>query len=175
MPQQGVIGFTGQNVYWDGRQIRAGFIPGHAQAFGQVYTGGGGVGGPYQRSTGEGSISMSIQQNPLMGGMPGWPVQPGFGGSATTAQIQGMVQLSQMTLQQILTIFGGGGGWNGGWNGWQQPGIVQPGFPQPGMMPQTCVSGIAVDLQWSPQGNVLYDGWVYLYLNNSQNGYKMYF
>jgi hypothetical protein len=170
--QQGTIGFSGQGVHWDGRVLKAGAIP-RQQVYGQVITGGGGAGGPYGRSTGEGSISMNIQGGGQMGFplQPGFPQQPGFPGvgSATTANIQGMVQVSSTTMNLIMSQFGG----------FQNTGFQQPGY-MPGYYPQqpqsqVCVSGVAIDLQWNPQANMLYGGWVYLYLNNSQNGYRLYF
>src|SRR5690242_15746492 len=43
----GQLGFSATGIYWDGRNLHAGLIPGYTQTFGQVVVGAGGAGGPY--------------------------------------------------------------------------------------------------------------------------------
>ena len=175
---QGTIGFNAMNIYWDGRAIVAGNVP-YKSPSGQVTIGQGGQGGPYTRSGVDGVLSMQITQNAAYGGYPQQPQYPQYGGtyggqtSATTANATGMVQISSAVLQEIITRYGGySGGYQQPYNPYQPGGMPQP--YQPYQQPQTCVSGLAIEGNWSPTGG-FYNTWVYLYMNNTQHGERLYF
>jgi hypothetical protein len=171
------IPMTGTNIYFDWANIRGGQIPG-GMTFGQMLQGGITSGGPYQRSGVDGVISLNIIPNtatypggyypgPYQGSYPG--TTPSYQGPATTANLTGYVSISQVTQQDILATFGGTYGGTYG-------GIT----PYPGTMPQPysptnvpCVTGIAIDV--GHYNNIIYGGNVYLYLNNTQHGYALYF
>jgi hypothetical protein len=167
--QAGMIGFNAMNIYWDGRNILAGQVP-YKTASGQVMIGAGGTGGPYTRSGVDGVLSMQITQTPTYGGYQPQPYSGTTG--ATTANATGYVQISSAALQDLMNQYGGG--MYGG--GYQPYNPYQPGgMPQPGMyQPQTCVSGLAIEGQWAPSSG-FYGTWVYVYLNNTQHGYRLYF
>ncbi|MGZ3696946.1 MAG: hypothetical protein ACXWP5_02535 [Bdellovibrionota bacterium] len=118
----------------------------------------------------------------------------GYGGYGTTggATMTGYVQPSQAVLQDIMYQngysygsgypYGGtyGGGTYGSPFGGSYPYSPYPTSPYPTSpyptapaAPQICVSGVAVDL--GIYNSTLYGGKVYLYLNNTQHGYIMYF
>lgn len=179
VPITGQIPFIATNIYFSWVNIVGGQVPGNPQAQGTVIVGGSATGGPFQRqSQSDGFISMSITPNaPAQQSPQGTP----FGGgmqAPTTANATGFIQMSQLVQNDIYATFGGGAGigYPGGMPMGQpgmQPGMPQPGMPQ-GTTPQNiCVSGIALDL--GHKDYLIHSGTVYLYLNNSQHGYKMFF
>lgn len=161
------IPFTANNIYFSSVNIRAGMIPGSG-AVGQVIVGGAAVGGPYQRSGVDGVISMSITPTSSMypTTYPSISAYPTTGTNTgpTIASASGFVTISTITQQDILYKFNGTSGYNT-----YLPGVV----PQTMATNYPCVSGIAIDV--GHYYNTIYGGRVYLYLNNSQHGYALYF
>lgn len=181
VPISSQIGFSGTNVYFDSANIYGGMVPG-MQAIGQMTVGTGGAGGPLMRSGVDGTISMNVTNTQTAGVAPGTPgMMPGMtmmgtGTGSGMVSVTGFVQISPQTQQDIMyqaqigRIPVGGVGYAG---------MVPGAMPQPGVMPgmaaptQLCVSGIAMNL--GHYYNTIHSGHVYLYMNNTQHGYKLYF
>lgn len=181
------IGFQGQNVQFGIYNIRAGRVP-YVGDFGQVVIGAGGMGGPYQRTGSDGTLSINVQQTPQMNpqypntGYPntGYPsTTTGFNGPVN---ITGYLSINQLVQNDIIRQFGGYSGLNAPLPNYPNTGYPNTGYPNTGypntgypngQMQLPCVSSIAIDV-----GNyhgMLYGGKVYLYLNNTQHGYTMFF
>ncbi len=157
VPINSVIGFSGTNASFTPMSIRAGEIP-RSQTYGQMGIGGAVAGGPYQRSGTDGTISMTIQ--PVGQGTIGTQPVNNYNGAAN---VNGQLQLSSAVQQDIYWRFGG-----------QMPGTTIPGqIPGQTITNTACVSGIAMDL--GIYQTMLYGGYVYLYMNNTKNGYVLYF
>lgn len=185
IPITAQIPFRGTGIQFDFANIVGGRIPIVPGAYsqyagqtkGQMAVGGAPVGGPYQRSGVDGTISMAINQSGQAGQPAGaFPPTNGYPtGTYGAASVTGFVQISSMTQNDIRNQvqmgnipIGTGTNYNP-----STPGT----FPQPGA-PGTyagniCVSGIAVDL--GHHYNTIYGGHVYLYLNNTTHGYALYF
>lgn len=160
------IPFTGTNIYFSSVNIRGGIIPGKGTE-GQVVLGGTAIGGPYQRSGVDGVISMNII--PMQGMYP--PTYPNTGTptgniAPTRANATGFITISSATQQDILYKFGGTG--TVGYNPYL-PGAA----PQPMAPNYPCISAIAIDV--GHYYNTIYGGNVFVYLNNTQHGYALYF
>lgn len=163
------IPFTGSNIYFDWANIRGGAIP-RGQTFGQMVVGGTLAGGQYQRSGVDGTISMNIvQANQAVPTNGSYPYYPTNNGSSQLASATGFVTISSATQQDIMFRFSGTGG------AYPTPYPTYPGTTPMPTAPQSvpCVSGIAMDV--GHYYNTIYGGNVYLYLNNTQNGYALYF
>lgn len=193
IPVNQPISFTGTGVYFDWNDIIGGQIPG-AQAVGQMYIGGNAAGGPYTRNQPNwASIRMSVTpaaQSNQYGYNQGY--QQNLDNYTGPANITGVVQLSQLALTDLTNMVASGQipiqptgvapGYGYG-NGYMpqpvygQPGYGQPGYGQPINQGQICVSQIAVKLghyHTTITGSFPGAG-VYLYLNNSQHGYRLTF
>ncbi|MEK6704651.1 MAG: hypothetical protein AABZ06_02590 [Bdellovibrionota bacterium] len=191
VPINAPIPFTATNIYFSGVSIVGGQVPGSSQ-MGQIIIGGGIEGGPYQRNGVDGTISMNVVPTNTTntwnypgtypggtypgGSYPGGTYPGSYPGLQPTVQAPsaanatGFVSIAPMTQQDIMWKFG-----NGQFNG--QPGYynpLYPSMPQP-VAPQTqaCVSGIALNV--GHYYNTIHSGNVYLYLNNTQHGYVLYF
>lgn len=152
------IPFTASNIYFSSVNIRAGMIPGSG-TIGQVLVGGAAAGGPYQRSGVDGILSMSI--TPIAAVYPTTTPVSGANTGPTVASAAGFVSISVATQRDIVYKFGNLSGYNPYTTG------ATPVANYP------CVSGIAIDV--GHYYNTIYGGNVYLYLNNSQHGYALYF
>lgn len=166
VPITGAVPFTANNIMFDYANIIGGPVPG-MQAYGQI-TVGGAYGtqyqyGQYMGNSPYGSISMSIgQTNYNNNGQYGYN-QNGY------ASGTGSVTLSMLAQQELI-------------------GLVQSGAiplniqnnqqynPYGGYSinpAQICVSAIAIDV--GHYYNQVYGGYVWLYLNGTQHGYRMQF
>lgn len=176
VPISSQIPFTGTGIFFDGDVIRGGAIP-YGVATGQMVIGGGITGGPYQRTGVDGTISMNIIPNSVPAAAPGaYPVYPpvGIPGGAGNANANGYLQISSVTQQDIYYQCQQGGycaGYTGTYPGTYPPGTLP--MPTTPTAIQMCVSGIAIEAFQSK--NQIYNGNVYLYLNNTQHGYKLFF
>jgi len=152
------IPFTASNIYFSSVNIRAGMIPGSGN-IGQVMVGGATAGGPYQRSGVDGILSMSI--TPVAAVYPSTTPISGVNTGPTVASAAGFVSISVATQRDILYKFGN----LSGSNPYATGGNTVTNYP--------CISGIAIDV--GHYYNTIYGGNVYLYFNNSQHGYALYF
>ena len=185
------IAFSAVNAYWDTLNFKAGIILVgiDAGSFGQTTVGSGGVtGGQFTAATQDGSsITLSIQANgPIQGGL-GY----NYGGTASPANAQGVVVLSQIQQNAIAYQWYSTYGSNTAYGGQQFIPTVAPGqypqgqypngaYPYNGQYPQQyqqqqCISvtGIAIDTGFVG-GNGLLGPEVYLYLNGTQHGVHLY-
>ncbi|MGK5085914.1 hypothetical protein WDW37_21710 [Bdellovibrionota bacterium FG-1] len=177
VPINAQIPFTATNIYFSSVNIVGGAVPGETQAYGQVMIGGSPTGGPYQRTGVDGTVSINIMPSqqanvptPPVGIMPynGYGTQSNLQ-PPSLANANGFVAISAQTQADIMWQFGGGGT--------QYPNYNTGYLPQPTLpvnqAQQVCISGIALSL--GHYYNTIYGGHVFLYLNNSQSGYKLYF
>lgn len=199
------IPFTANNIYFDWANMVGGRIPLTNQQVGTVMTGGPIIQqGNLSRQGVDGTIVVNVQPGtaapmsvPYPNYNPGYNYQyygyNQFGSApysgnygAKTANLQGTVAIDPTRQQDILWKFGNGGLNN---NYFQFPsntpyqytpfpGYYYPGQPQNYTAPNPgsiCVSQVAFDLgHWDSQG-VIYGGRVYLYLNNTEHGYILWF
>ena len=188
IPINSQIGFTGTNAYFDAYNIRGGVIPGSNQALGQMSVTTAAAGGPYQRQGSDGTISMNVVPqggintgyntgyNPGYNtGYPYYPQNPypnPYMQPAGGASVTGFIALSPLVQGDISMRFGNGMVGTGYAYPYTQPGVVNPYAPP---IANVCVSGIAIDIGHTYQGYTLYGGQVYLYMNNTQHGYVLYF
>ncbi len=174
------LGFAVANGQLLNNKVLAGLIPptyGGGQAYGTVTLNGSAptLGQGYQGSGSDGSISLTIQP----GSQPGVPNGGYTGGSYGGGALpngpfsgSGQLTISQIAQQDIAYKIQTGQIPLSGVN------PTQPGaFPQPTTPGATgvCVSGIAVSLNIPLYQQRLYLGEVFLYLNNTQHGYVLYF
>lgn len=196
VPITSPIAFTGTGISFDWANILGGSIPADPYAGrNQPITAGTitiaaatttPTGGPFQRSGVDGTISMNITQNttvpvptpyPTMPNTyPGYPYYPGgyqanqFG--AAPASATGFVAISQMAQQDIVYTMSGSSSGTTAFPGLNYyPGYNTLPTTTTGTIP--CVSGMAIDV--GHYYNTIYGGYVYLYMNNTQHGYKLYF
>lgn len=174
------IGFAVANGQLLNNKVLAGLIPptyGGGQAYGTVTLNGSApaLGSAYQGSSSDGTISLTIQPGSQMGAPTGGYTGGFFGGGALPNGPftgSGLLTINAIVQQDIASKVQTG----------QIPisGVTptQPGaFPQPTAPGATgiCVSGIAVSLNVPLYQQRLYLGEVFLYLNNTQHGYVLYF
>jgi len=185
------ITFVGNNVSFSTFRLTGGRLPlgqfsvdpyGTQQptSLSPILVGGGSAGGPYQRTGVDGTISMAITPqftttvDPLTGGF-GFPQS----NQGVPASVTGYITISSLTQSDILYQFGG---LNGNQTGYNNPyNSYNPYYPNPGTLPQpalpnvqsVCVSEIAIDAPLS--GTTIVGGNIYLYINNTQHGYILYF
>jgi hypothetical protein len=152
------IPFTASNIYFSSVNIRAGIIPGSG-TIGQVLVGGSATGGPYQRSGVDGVLSMSI--SPIASVYPTTTPISGVNTGPTVASASGFISISVATQRDIVYKFSN----LSGYNPYATGSTTVTNYP--------CVSGIAIDV--GHYYNTIYGGNAYLYLNNSQHGYSLYF
>ncbi|MCM2279589.1 MAG: hypothetical protein NDJ89_16060 [Oligoflexia bacterium] len=167
------IPFAGTNIYFSGVNIRGGQIP-YSTPVGQMGVGGPGGGGPLGRTAVDGSISMNVTPvNQAVVAQPyptTYPTYPTNNNLSNTANVTGILTISNIVQQDIQYQSGSYSGANNNWyNYGGTPGVPQPYAPA--AIP--CVSGIAID--GAHYYNTIYSTKVYLYLNNTQHGYIMYF
>jgi hypothetical protein len=148
-----------------------------------MITGGGATGGTFQGNGTDGTIS--IAATPMNTGTPynyNYNTYPTYNNGTVTANITGFVQLSASSQQGILNDVQTGrlqlgivspvnynNGYNTGYyNGYNTYNSIQAS--------QICVSQIAIDgYFYQTVANRPFTGKVYLYLNNTQHGYTLYF
>ncbi|MEK7690058.1 MAG: hypothetical protein AAB425_03460 [Bdellovibrionota bacterium] len=170
------IGFTAVDIYYDWANIVGGSLPANgstpAITYGTVAVATTAAGGSYSRTGSDGTLSMNITQSttaatsPFSGysGYPtGYPYSsnsyttPTSGLSAVKAAATGYLSINSLVQQDILYKAQMG----------QISGVTAT------TVDQICVSGIAINM--GHYYYYLYGGIVYLYLNNTTHGYKMYF
>lgn len=154
----------GEPVGYDGGAASAGTV---------TLGGGGGLGyGALQKSSAEGSLSISInnignQNLPPFGGGQYNPEQGGY--SPSQVNLSGVATLSQQFQQLILMEMGYGVPGQG----YPQAPIPAPGA---GVTQVPCVSGLALQMEYlaDPYSAYIIQAFVYLYINNTQSGYLLY-
>jgi hypothetical protein len=157
-----VVGFAGTGIYFDSANIVGGTFPypyQPQQPVGQMYVTTGVTGGPFQRTSVDGStISLSVSSSTLYNTGTNYPYQgypqgtynpyaPLTGGGSTS--IQGYVQISPEL-------------WNNCYNTLVQEGYIPPNS-------QACVSEVALNIGYN-SSDVLYGGAAFLNVNNSPHG-----
>ncbi len=190
------ITFNAQNIYFGWANIVGGRVPMSQQQVGTVVIGGGVTNGQYSRAGVDGTISMNInpsgaysQPYPFNGYNQGANpyyyngAYPQGNTSSQMANAQGTITINPDRQRDILWKFGNGNGINNtyfGFNTGYQPQngyyMYQPGYNQsmPAVNPgSVCVSQVAFDL--GHYHSLIYGGRVFLFLNNSDHGYILYF
>ena len=158
IPINQAISFAGTGIQVGGQAgntVSAGKIPSNGQTFGTTSIGvGGAVTGTsftFNRQSADGQIGFNVT---LANGSPYIPYNTGVG--TGTGTLNGVLQIS--TNAQAAIAGSSGYGYN-------NTATTVP-----------CVSAIAIDTYvTSAQPYTLYNGRVYLYLNNTQNGYALLF
>ncbi len=176
VPINAQISFTATNIYFSSVNIEGGNVPGMTQPYGQVMIGGSPTGGPYQRTGVDGTVSINITpvQSAAVPPVPTIGYTGNYGNQSALqapalANATGFVAISPQTQADIMYQYGGAATQYGYGN---QGYLPQPTLPvNPAQ--QVCISGIALDL--GHYYNTIYGGHVYLYMNNSQSGYKLFF
>lgn len=180
LPLTAQIPFTATNIQFDSFVIIGGQIPppyGTGQAIGTIALGGAVTAGAYQGTGPDGTLSMTI--TPLAPAVaPGTYPYPPYGtfpgSTGALANGTGVVTIAAATQQDIIfqtTGMLGGNPYN------PLPGVYPYPYA-PGTAPvtptaaTTCVSGIAI--QGGHKDYYIYGTSVFLYLNNTQHGYKLY-
>ncbi|MGK5082144.1 hypothetical protein WDW37_02480 [Bdellovibrionota bacterium FG-1] len=179
-----MIPFTITGMYFDQARVKAGAIP-YQQAFGTVLVGGAAPvaatpGSQFRGQRVDGtSITMDLQSTgaavpgaaPPIPGYSYNPMGTGMGMGVGNVNASGMIQLSTQIQQMLIQIAAGSTGMP--MTGFPMPGQI-PGYPQayPQAAPtgQTCVSGLALDLQHTISSQWLYLGSIYFFVNGQQHG-----
>ncbi len=160
IPINQAISFTGTGVQVGGtagNTVSAGKLPYNGQTFGTVTIGAGGVvtgtSFTYNRQAADGQIGFNVT---MANGAPYIPYSSGMNNG--TGTLNGVLQISAGAQQAIVSMAGG------------------YGYGNTTTMNVPCVSAIAIDTYvTSAQPYTLYNGRVYLYLNNNQNVYPLVF
>lgn len=179
----GQIGFQGTGIYFGSNAIMAGAIPSNVKSInaGRTYGSlllGAPQGGPYQRTTQDGTISMNITPVGNTGGYPYpanggymYPTQP----ITTTANMTGFLTLSAAVQSDIALKWGVYQ--NAGYGGYNPMNPSLPGIAQP-VVSDLCVTAIALEGSHTYQGYQLYGNAVYLTLSRpsprGEHGYIVY-
>lgn len=155
-PITAAIPVSGSSVYIDWANIRGGAIPSGTdnpyagQSFGTMSIGGSGAGGQYASQGVDGVVSLTITPAIDIYSNSSYSTSSS---TSTTANVDGYVQISTVTQQDILYTYG------------SQYGKTD--------LSQICVSAVAIE--GGHYYYTLYDLEVFLYFDYTTHGYALYF